>query len=211
MQIFPCLRRSGYSDWLHPSPPASLGAQRRARIEVSSTAVRTLPWKLAGNQNVTVGQDPDSSGRPNTFQPFLPLVPPPDPRRAAPDADRMELAGTANTAVGSRPRSDPQGRADPRQTAPIGARSAERGSKEVRRHRGRCRRSRAEHNRRSGPSCPPRPPPESQARSAERGSKRARRQCGQLPSVRDEDQETLEPRSRQTIRSGARSAERGSK
>lgn len=36
-----------------------LNAQRRARIEMISTAVRTLPWKLAGDADVTVGQDPE--------------------------------------------------------------------------------------------------------------------------------------------------------
>jgi hypothetical protein len=47
--------------------------------------------------------------------------PPPDPRHPAPNADRSELAGSADTAVGSRPRSDQPGRADPRQQPALGA------------------------------------------------------------------------------------------
>jgi hypothetical protein len=40
----------------HPSPAILiLGAQRRTRIEVRSPALRTLPWKLAGEADVTVG------------------------------------------------------------------------------------------------------------------------------------------------------------
>lgn len=38
---------------------------------MSSPGTKTLPWKLAGNENVIVGQDPE---RPNKFQLFLRLA-----------------------------------------------------------------------------------------------------------------------------------------
>jgi hypothetical protein len=53
----------------HPN----LGAQRRARIDVSSTAVRTLPWKLAGNQDVTGGVKIPKQFRPTSPSPYRPI------------------------------------------------------------------------------------------------------------------------------------------
>jgi hypothetical protein len=35
--------------------PPALGVQRRTRMEVSLPASKTLPWKLAGNEDVAVG------------------------------------------------------------------------------------------------------------------------------------------------------------
>jgi hypothetical protein len=84
-----------YSDISHtgrstcrPRPTSDLGAQRRARIEVSSPATRTSPSL----------QSPDHNhlDRPTARRTISPLAPSPDCRRAAPNADPM-CRSTART------------------------------------------------------------------------------------------------------------------
>jgi hypothetical protein len=121
--------------------------------------------------------DSESRERSDHFTPR----PPSDPRRSAPSADRSELAGSADAVVGQEPSTHRRsGPVVPSHAIRIRARSAERGSKEVRRHRGRCRRSRAEHPPAEWPSCPL-ASAQIWARSAERGSKEVRRQRKALP------------------------------
>jgi hypothetical protein len=150
-----------------PSPAGgvhliNLGAQRRARIEISSPAARTLPWKLAGNQDVTGGQDPKT----------VPAKP--SPRPTARSRARIEVSSPAARTLPSVRDPDQTNRDVPTlaQLPDPGAQrrtriefleldrtavrnidnagpgpSAERGSKGARRQRGHCRRLETpEHN-----------------------------------------------------------------
>jgi hypothetical protein len=122
----------------------ALGAQRRTRIEVSSPAARTLAVGQEPSTNRRTGpvvpspairirarsaergsnlSSPATRTSPSDSTPdqvnsncFTPR-PLSESGRLAPNADRSELAASADAVVGSRPRSDQPGRADPRQTA----------------------------------------------------------------------------------------------